>query len=131
MNTIFLLLSVQAFLGAFDNLWHHEWQAKLPQRPSARKELALHAVREAIYGAVFMGLAWARWQGAFAARLALLLTVELLVTLADFLEEDRTRQLPGFERVLHTVLTITYGLFLGVFAPILWTWWQQPRLRPL
>jgi uncharacterized protein (TIGR01777 family) len=126
MNTIFLLLSVQAFLGAFDNLWHHEWQAKLPQRPSARKELALHAVREAIYGVVFMGLAWARWQGALAALLALLLTVELVVTLADFLEEDRTRQLPAFERVLHTVLTITYGLFLGLFAPILWAWWQQP-----
>ncbi len=126
MTTIFFLLTVQAFLGAFDNLWHHEWQAKLPQRPSARKELALHAVREAIYGTVFMGLAWGRWHGVFAALLALLLALELVVTLADFLEEDRTRQLPAFERVLHTVLTISYGLFLGLFAPILWAWWQQP-----
>ena len=41
MNTIFFLLSVQAVMGAFDNLWHHELQAKLPQRISARYELAL------------------------------------------------------------------------------------------
>ena len=58
MNTIFFLLSVQAVMGAFDNLWHHELEAKLPQRISARYELALHAAREAIYGIVFIGLAW-------------------------------------------------------------------------
>ena len=126
MNTIFSLLSVQAALGAFDNLWHHEVQARLPQRASARYELALHAAREAIYGVVFVGLAWFEWRGAFAAVLAALLLVELGITLADFLEEDRTRRLPPFERVLHTVLTISYGLFLGLVAPALWAWVQQP-----
>jgi uncharacterized protein (TIGR01777 family) len=124
MNTIFFLLSVQAILGAFDNLWHHELQAKLPQRISARYELALHAAREAIYGVVFIGLAWFEWRGAFAVVLAVLLLTELGITLADFLEEDRTRKLPPFERVLHTVLTISYGLFLGVFAPVLLGWAQ-------
>ena len=122
MNTIFFLLSVQAVMGAFDNLWHHELQAKLPQRISARYELALHAAREAIYGIVFIGLAWFEWRGAFAALLAAMLLTELGITLADFLEEDRTRKLPPFERVLHTVLTISYGLFLGFLAPVLWGW---------
>lgn len=131
MNTLFLLLTVQAALGAFDNLWHHELQARLPQRTSARYEISLHAAREAIYGVVFFGLAWFEWRGAFAAVLAALLLVELGITLADFLEEDRTRRLPPFERVLHTVLTISYGLFLGLIAPVLWAWVQQPTAMVL
>jgi uncharacterized protein (TIGR01777 family) len=124
MNAVFILLSVQAVMGAFDNLWHHELEAKLPQRLSARYELALHAAREAIYGVVFIGLAWFEWRGAFAAVLAALLLTELGITLADFLEEDRSRRLPPFERVLHTLLTISYGLFLGFFAPVLLGWAQ-------
>lgn len=132
MNTLFTLLSVQAVMGAFDNLWHHELQAQLPQRTSARRELGLHLVREAIYGIVFIGLAWWQWQGAFAALLAGLLAIEVGVTLADFLEEDRTRTLPPFERVLHTLLTISYGLFLALMAPVLWGWAQAPtRLQPV
>lgn len=131
MNTIFLLLSIQAALGAFDNLWHHELEARLPQRTSARYELSLHAAREAIYGVVFVGLAWFEWRGAFAAMLAALLLIELGITLADFLEEDRTRRLPPLERVLHTVLTISYGLFLGLIAPVLWAWVQQPTAMVL
>ncbi len=124
MNTLFILLSVQAVMGAFDNLWHHELQARLPQRISARHELALHASREAIYGIVFIGLAWFEWRGACAFVLAALLLIELGITLADFLEEDRTRRLPPLERVLHTVLTISYGLFLGFLAPVLLGWAQ-------
>lgn len=126
MNTVFFLLSVQALMGAFDNLWHHELEARLPQRLSARFELALHAAREAIYGVVFIGLAWFEWRGVWAWGLASLLLIELGITLADFLEEDRTRRLPPFERVLHTLLTISYGLFLGIFAPVLMGWAQQP-----
>jgi len=126
MTLVFTLLALQALLGAFDNLWHHEWEAKLPQRVSARRELALHAARESIYGVVFLGLAWAEWRGAWAAVLALLLLVEVIITLADFLEEDETRRLPPFERVLHTLLAVGYGLFLASFAPVLLDWGRSP-----
>jgi uncharacterized protein len=125
MTTVFILLLLQALLGAFDNLWHHELEARLPQRVSARYELTLHAAREAIYAALFIGLAWFEWRGAFAAVLASLLAAEVAITLADFLEEDRSRRLPPFERVLHTVLTICYGLFLATFAPVLAGWWHE------
>lgn len=125
MSIVFILLSVQAVLGAFDNLWHHELQARLPQRVAARHELTLHAAREAIYGVVFIGLGWFAWRGGFAVLLGALLLAELAITLADFLEEDRTRRLPPFERVLHTLLTIGYGLFIGVFAPVLIGWSRQ------
>lgn len=125
MNTVFIILCVQALLGAIDNLWHHELQARLPQRASARHELALHAVREACYGCVFLGLAWFEWRGALALLPALLLAAELAATLADFAEEDRTRRLPPLERQLHTVLCVLYGLFVGVFAPVLLGWAAQ------
>lgn len=131
MSTVFFMLSVQAVMGAFDNFWHHELAAKLPQRVSARHELTLHAAREAIYGVVFIGLAWFEWRGAFAGVLTALLLTELGITLADFLEEDRTRCLPPFERVLHTLLTISYGLFLGFFAPVLMGWAQLPSTMAL
>jgi len=126
MNAVFAILAVQALLGGFDNLWHHELHAKLPQRVSARRELALHAAREAIYGVVFLALAWTQWQGALAWLLGGLLGVEVVITLADFLEEDRSRRLPPFERVLHTVLALTYGLFLATLAPHLADWAGRP-----
>lgn len=126
MNAVFAILAVQALLGGFDNLWHHELHAKLPQRTSARHELALHAAREAIYGVVFLGLAWTEWHGGLALLLGALLAAELVITLADFLEEDRSRKLPPFERVLHTVLAVTYGVFLATLGPHLLAWAGAP-----
>lgn len=126
MLLIDAVLIFQALLGAFDNLWHHEWQARLPQQRGARRELALHAAREALYGALFLGLGWWAWHGLLACVVAVVLCVEVVITLADFLEEDRTRRLPPFERWLHTVLTLSYGLFLGLMGPVLLGWFQQP-----
>lgn len=123
---LFIVLAVQALLGAFDNLWHHELQARLPQRPSARRELTLHAARELIYGIVFMTLAWFELRGPWAVALGVLLAVEVVITLADFVEEDRTRRLPPLERLLHTVLTATYGAFLALIAPVLMAWSREP-----
>lgn len=131
MQAVFSILFVQALLGAFDNLWHHELAARLPQRASARRELALHAAREGIYACVFLGFAFLRWEGAWVLLPAALLLAEVFITCADFLEEDRSRKLPPLERVLHTVLALSYGLLLGVLAPVLFAWAQLPTaLRP-
>ena len=65
MTSVLMMVSLQAVLGAFDNLWHHELQARLPQRTGARHELLLHALREAIYAVIFAGLAWWQWQWHF------------------------------------------------------------------
>jgi uncharacterized protein (TIGR01777 family) len=88
--------------------------------------LRLHAAREAIYGVLFLGLAWLRWDGAWAWVLAILLAAEVLITLADFIEEDMTRRLPPLERVLHTILAISYGGFVAALAPVLVRWGSQP-----
>jgi uncharacterized protein (TIGR01777 family) len=127
MNAVFSVLFAQALLGAFDNLWHHELGARLPQRASARLELRLHAAREAIYGALFLGLAWLEFHGAWVLLPATLLAVEVAITIADFLEEDRSRKLPPLERVLHTVLAVSFGLLLGLLAPVFLAWWRQPE----
>jgi len=124
--TLILVLTAQALLGAFDNFWHHELEARLPQRLGARHELALHAAREAIYALVFIVVAWLECHGAWALVLGALLVAELVITLADFLEEDRTRRLPALERLLHTVLTAMYGAFLCLMAPVLTEWVQLP-----
>lgn len=120
MTVIFVLLTVQSLLGAFDNFWHHELEARLPQRQSARYELRLHAAREAIYGLLFASFAWLQWSGWWVLLPAGLLVVELFITIADFLEEDRSRKLPPLERALHTVLAVSYGLLVGLVGPVFW-----------
>jgi uncharacterized protein (TIGR01777 family) len=126
MTFALVLLAIQGVLGALDNLIHHELEARLPSRVSARYELTLHAAREAIYGILFLGLAWARWEGGWAWLVLALLLAEIVITLADFLEEDVSRRLPPFERVLHTVLAIGYGAFLAAFLPVLIDWAAAP-----
>lgn len=126
MIPVLILILIQAMLGATDNLVHHELEAALPSRPGARLELALHASREAIYAVLFAGLAWLVWGGLWALALAALLAVEVVITLKDFLVEDRTRRLPPFERVLHTVLAIGYGAILAMLSPVLIGWAGEP-----
>ena len=130
MTAIFSLLTLQAVLGAIDNLWHHEITERLPARRSAAPELALHALRELIYAAVFLGLGLVQPHGFWAMLLGALLCLEVIITLADFLIEDRTRRLPGFERILHTVLALTFGAFLARLAPVLLDWAALPTALP-
>lgn len=112
-----IILAVQTVLGALDNILHHEITERLPSRPSARKELALHTGREAIYGVLFLVFAWTEPAGLFAAAVLALILAEVAITIADFIEEDRTRHLPPFERVLHTVLAVLFGTFLALICP--------------
>jgi len=115
MNTHLLalqLMAAQGCLGAFDTIYHHELTEALPQRASARRELAIHAVRASIYGVLFVGLSAWVWQGAWTWALLALFGVEIVLTLWDFVVEDQTRLLPATERVTHTVLAINGGAFI-------------------
>ncbi len=126
MTAVLILLACQGVLGAIDTLWHHEATARLPSSPTARQELVLHGLREAIYAVVFLTLPWWRWEGWLAGVLAMLLAIEIVITLQDFLLEDRTRRLPPSERVLHTVMAIGYGALLALLAPVLLNWAGRP-----
>ena len=119
-------LVILGVLGAFDTLVYHEAILRLPQKASARGELRLHAARDFVYAALFAGLAWLRFDGAFAVAIAALLAIEIAITLADFITEDRTRKLPAGERSMHAVMGIVYGVFLTLLAPSLYAWFRLP-----
>lgn len=119
MNTHLLalqLMAAQGCLGAFDTIYHHEITEALPQKKSARLELTIHSVRALIYSVLFAGLSSWEWHGAWAWVLVLVFTVEIVLTLWDFVVEDRTRLLPATERVTHTVLAINAGAFIALLA---------------
>lgn len=61
------LLVAQGVLAGVDTVLNHELLARLPKRPEARPELALHVGREAIWAVLLTGLAWFAWHGAFAS----------------------------------------------------------------
>ncbi|HEY2403313.1 MAG TPA: hypothetical protein VGI23_23365, partial [Steroidobacteraceae bacterium] len=126
MFIVFALITTQALLGAVDNLWHHEITERLPAKRAAAVELMLHSARELIYAFVFVGLAWFRWQGLWVALIAGVMLIEVAVTLLDFVIEDKTRQLPPFERVLHTLLALNFGAVLAMLGPVLTRWWPMP-----
>ena len=119
------LMAAQGILGAFDTLYHHELTQALASRPSARRELGIHAVRAMIYAVLFIGLsAWA-WHGAWAWVLMAIFGIEIVLTLWDFVIEDLTRLLPATERVTHTVLAINAGAFIILLALNLPAWQAQ------
>jgi AcrR family transcriptional regulator len=126
MTASLSLLLVQGALGAFDTLWYHEWQARLPSRRLAGRELLLHALRDFAYAVVFGSLAWLHWRGALVWLLVAVLAAEIVITLWDFIEEDLRRPLPPGERVMHTIMGIVYGAFLARLAPELAAWMMEP-----
>lgn len=131
MITVLWLLAVQGVIGAFDTIYYHEWRARLPARGlSAHPELNLHAARDFIYAVIFGTLPWLAWQGIFSVVLAALLVAEIIITLCDFVVEDRVRQPLGGvysgERVTHALMGIIYGAMLAYFIPVLADWWSAP-----
>jgi hypothetical protein len=131
LTTALWLLAIQGVLGAFDTLYFHEWRARLPGAGrTARAELALHAARDFIYAVVFATLPRVEWRGAWALVFVSLLVAEIVITLKDFVVEDRVRRplggvYPG-ERVTHALMGILYGAVLAHLAPVLFSWWREP-----
>lgn len=119
---LWTLIAIQIAMAAFDTIYHHELTERLAWRASQRHELMLHAARSLIYVVVFVTLGFLQMHGAFAIALMALLIVEVLITLADFIEEDVSRKLPATERVNHTLLAINYGAILALALPVLLAW---------
>ncbi len=131
MQTVLWLLALLGVLGAFDTLYYHEYRGQLPARlPGIRPELKLHVVRDFIYVVVFGSLPWLAWQGPWMAVFAVLLASEIVITIADFIVEDRVRKplgglFPG-ERATHALMGIVYGMMLANLIPNLARWWSAP-----
>ena len=126
LETAFILLILQGCMGAFDTLYHHEFKLNLPWQSTAKTELLIHAIRNFFYIIVFFSLAWTEWHGAYVWLFLLILIAEVFLTLWDFVEEDKSRILPGTERITHTMLALNYGLILAFLAPSFWSWGHSP-----
>jgi uncharacterized protein (TIGR01777 family) len=125
-DTLWMVVVLQMAMGGFDSLYHHELTERLAWRPAQKCELRLHGVRNLGYAVLFTALGWTEPRGLAAAALGALLVVELFITLWDFVEEDRTRRLAASERLLHTLLTLNYGVFLALYVPSLIGWMALP-----
>lgn len=122
MSTAIWLLLAQASLGAFDTLYYHEYKLKLPHGPHTGLELRLHSLRDFAYAIIIGSLGFLTWNGAFAWILLLLLLGEIVITLWDFIEEDKIRRLPPGERAMHAIMGIVYGAFLAHLIPQMLGW---------
>ena len=122
MRTAIWLLLLQASLGAFDTLYYHEYRLKLPHGTHTRRELRLHAARDFAYAIIIGSLGFVTWHGAFTWILLALLLAEIVITLWDFIEEDKVRRLPPGERAMHAVMGIVYGAFLAFLVPQMMEW---------
>jgi hypothetical protein len=120
------LLMLQGIVGGADTLINHELLERLPARAEGRAEIGLHALREAIYGALFAAMAWNVWLGAWVFAIAGLLAVEILVDAIDEFVENRTRVLPQNERILHFLIIMNLGLITAALAVVLLHWASQP-----
>jgi uncharacterized protein (TIGR01777 family) len=122
------LIILQMAMGAFDVAWHHELTERLAWRPSQWRELVLHAVRNVLYAILFMIFGWCEPRGAWAIIVVVILAVEVVITLMDFVEEDVSRKLPASERITHTLLAINYGAILVLLLPLLLGWAAEDTL---
>jgi uncharacterized protein len=122
MTATITLLIFHGFLGGIDTVWNHEWKARLASTPNALPEQQVHALRGVLLTFFFAGLALVEWHGLWAWVLSLVILTEIILTLVDFVVEDRTRRLPEEERVLHGILGITGGAFITTLIPHLLEW---------
>jgi hypothetical protein len=120
------LLVIQGILGGFDTVVNHDIIENLPGRPSARTEVGLHALREALYASLFAGIGWFAWHGAMVGVVGGLLFAEFAVSTVDEYVENRTRVLPQNERILHVFLTVNFGLILAAATLVGGQWLLEP-----
>jgi hypothetical protein len=119
-------LMLHGVLGGIDIILNHELLARLPARPEAAPEERLHSMREVIFAAAFMSLAWFEWRGQLAWWIAVLFVGELLVSMRDAVVEGETRVLPVSERVLHVLLFVNLGVVMTLVAYRL-GWWYAAQ----
>ncbi|SES95457.1 TIGR01777 family oxidoreductase [Thorsellia anophelis] len=121
-DLVITLLIIQALLGAFDTIYHHEIRVALPQKRSARLELFIHSIRSMLYGLFFFLIAHFSMHGNWVFLMITIILIEIGLTLWDFIVEDNSRKLPAIERILHTILAINGGAIFGLYFVTLAQW---------
>jgi len=89
-DLLFTLIVVQALLG--DSTTSGITRSRSAFRTNERRPRTHAACREGVSVRLsFLCFAWYEWHGAWAALIAIVFAVEVVITLADFIVEDQTR----------------------------------------
>lgn len=111
-----LLLLLIGLLGAFDVFYFHRRQARIAERPDARREAWIHVARGVVYTAQFLVLPNVKLAGLWYAALVALFVIDAAIAIADVLVEPDTRAsvggLPRGEYLAHVVLSVLVGALL-------------------
>jgi hypothetical protein len=115
-----VLLFLLGVLGGTDILLYHSISHGIRDHADSRAELFTHFLRGPTYCALFLLMPNFAFSGAwFWAMLALLL-FDLLISLADFWVESKSRSflggLPRGEYVLHVILAMLFGALVCAFV---------------
>src|SRR5687767_12477753 len=110
----YLLLAL-GILGAIDILLYHSVSHGIRTHTESRWELITHAMRGPTYAILFLIVPNFELRGAFAIALALLLLIDIGISIADFWLERQSRAalggLPSGEYVLHMMMAMVFGAF--------------------
>jgi hypothetical protein len=131
MEYALTIMIVQGVLGAFDTLYYHEYVCRLPVHgPKVGGELRLHALRDFVYGMLFLSLPFVQWHGWLAVLLGCFILLEISITIWDFnIEVIERAPLGGVanrERGLHLIMAVVYGYFLAQLVPHMIKWFGEP-----
>jgi hypothetical protein len=119
-------LLLHGVIGGMDVILNHELLARLPSSPTAGPEQRMHALRELLFAAIFVSLAWFEWHGPLAWWIVALFAGELLVSARDVVIEGDTRVLPVPERILHLFLFMNLGVLLLLVGSAVLEWLAAP-----
>ena len=119
-NYILLTLGV---LGAIDILLYHSVSHGIRSHAESRWELVTHSLRGPTYAVLFLLIPNFEPRGAWAVFVALLLLIDVGISIADFALERKSRAklggLPGGEYVLHMIMAMLFGAFVTLLTPYL------------
>ncbi|MEL6346251.1 MAG: hypothetical protein AAFV53_24280 [Myxococcota bacterium] len=114
-------LTLHSVLAAIDGLYLHLWRYRLHARPASRREHLWHTLRAVLFPAVVGTLFLAPVGGPLLWLGAALFVADMVILMADVLEEPGSRSdiggLSGPEYALHVVLTVFHvAAFVLLFA---------------
>src|SRR5262249_32732043 len=82
------------------------------------------------YAVLFCTLPLIGWRGRWVVLLVLVIVIEIILTLWDFVVEIAVRKPLGDvyagERVAHAFMGIVYGSMIACLIPVIWQWWSMP-----
>lgn len=128
MTANYLLVAL-GVLGGIDILLYHSISHGIRTHAESRWELVTHAMRGPTYAILFLAVPNFEMRGAWAVMLALLLAVDVGISIADFWLERESRAglggLPSGEYVLHMLMAMLFGAFVMAAWPTVRGWMGQ------